>query len=89
MIDLVKEKSISYKCTGFRFEQINRCVYGKNICGVEHGPRGRHKVITEEHDLRIKRNVARLKQLQETVTSKKLFEKTAIWKQLEEQCSGH
>ena len=37
--------------------------------GVKHGPQGRPRVITRVHDLRIKREVARLKKHQEKVAS--------------------
>ena len=81
MINLVKEKCISGQsyetnCTGFEF------LWQKNINSVKHAPQGR--IIIKVHDLRIKPEVARLKQHQEKVTSRKI-QKIEMWKLLEKQ----
>ena len=58
-------------CTEFGFELVNCGLYDKNNYGVKRGSQRRPKIITEVHDLQIKREFGRLKQHQENVTSRK------------------
>ena len=80
IINLVKEKSVSgqsYKkiALDLGLSKSTVAFMAKNNYGIK---RGRPKVITKVEDFRIKREVARLKQHKEKITSRKIQKQTVL-----------